>query len=147
MHALPRDVRRTVIGRVTAAVVVVVAGAVAGCGRPQADYSRVELVEVTGRVTLDGSPLAEATVVFRDPAGSFSWAVTDAEGRYRLKFDSVKEGVTPGRKTVLISSQPLSEEGFESADEKIPARYNRDSNLSVEVLNTAATHDFALTSD
>jgi len=157
---------RPLAGFALAVVAAIFAGGGAGCGRLQSDYSRVTLVEGGGRVTLDARPLAGVTVVFRDPEGSFAWGVTDGEGRYRLRFDSVKFGVTPGLKTVLITSQPLSEEGFEpagddaaaagplaerpdpdSAGERVPAKYNRRSTLSVEVTPATRDYDFALTSD
>jgi hypothetical protein len=132
-----------------------VAVSLAGCGGPRSDYSKLALVEVDGVVTLDGEPLSGATVVFRDPQGSFSAGVTDAAGHYRLQFDSVKSGVTPGRKTVSITTRPVGEGGEESgaeegepppAKERIPARYNRASTLEVEVTPSRRTHDFALES-
>ena len=37
----------------------------AGCGGSiEADYSKLDLVDVSGTVTLDGQPLSGATVVF-----------------------------------------------------------------------------------
>jgi len=77
---------------------------IAGYGGPKADYSKVSLVQVGGTVTLDGIPLADAVVTFEDENGQFSYALTDAAGRSRLRFDSVMNGVTPGPKLVRIST-------------------------------------------
>ena len=47
----------------------------AGCGNSP------PLGTVSGRVTLDGQPLAETTVEFQPASGSPAYGVTDAEGR------------------------------------------------------------------
>lgn len=53
---------------------------VSGCGSPYA------LNEVTGKVTLDGNPLDNATIIF-NPAGTGASAsgVTDASGVYKIR--------------------------------------------------------------
>src|SRR4051812_43631275 len=58
----------------------------AGCGKTDA-----ELAPVTGRITLDGRPLANADIVFQ-PEGSKppSAGRADANGRYELAY---KRGV------------------------------------------------------
>lgn len=131
----------------------------AGCSTgPRTDYSQVELVQVYGNVTLDGRPLPDAVVTFTDLAdGTFSFAMTDANGGYTLRFDSVKLGCTPGTKKVEISTRRRllglnvnEEEGDpdekKPAGELVPARYNKDTELKVEVSATSRNHDFALTS-
>lgn len=119
--------------------------AATGCGGPAADYSSLGLVNVSGTVTLDGSPLEGATVVFEAADGQFSSGVTDSGGRYTLRIDSDHTGVTPGEKIVRVTSRPLSEEWGEEGEEtgaeaaggpppeKIPARYNRESELRLTV--------------
>ena len=138
----------------------------AGCGGPKADYSKVSLVQVGGTVTLDGGPLADAVVTFEDENGQFSYALTDSAGRYRLRFDSVMNGVTPGHKLVRISTArripglndagggEAGEERGESADdaprkgptERVPSRYNQQSELRADVSAATTTQDFTLTS-
>jgi len=125
-----------------------------GCGGPTADYSALGLVNVSGTVTMDGSPLEGVTVVFEAADGQFSSGVTDAGGRYTLRIDSDHTGVTPGEKTVRVTSRPLSEEwgeeGEESAaevaggrsSEQIPVRYNRESELRMVV--PSETYDITL---
>jgi hypothetical protein len=128
-----------------------------GCSGPRSDYAKVDLISVGGTVTMDGSPLPDVTVVFEGDGGQFSFGKTDAAGRYELRFDSVKKGVTPGAKLVRITSRPVGEEegggeeGAESgvpagAREAIPRSYNVASTLRVNVSPKQRQHDFDLTS-
>lgn len=139
----------------------------AGCDTtPRMDYSSVGLVDAHGTVTLDGQPLPAAVVTFDSPEGTFSYGLTDAEGRYELQFDSDMQGVAPGPKTVRISttrkilglnSEDEGEEGEVSEEEaatptggadqeKVPAKYNEKSELTVEVTADRTQYDFDLTS-
>ena len=45
-----------------------------------------DIAYVSGRVTMDGKPLAQATVVFIPEDGRPAGARTDADGRYVLNF-------------------------------------------------------------
>lgn len=130
---------------------------VAGCGGPKIDYTKVDLVPAGGKVTMDGNPLPNVTVVFEADGGQFSAGKTDAFGQYELRFDSVKKGVTPGAKLVRITSLPVGEEEVSSeeiseggapvrAKETIPRFYNVESTLRVEVLPKQRQYDFNLTS-
>jgi hypothetical protein len=108
--------------------------------------------------------------------GMFAYAMTDASGSYELRFDSVMMGCTPGTKIVRISTTrrilglnaeegggegegELGEEeiGEESADggvasasssrvEQVPEKYNRESELTVEVAPGSEHYDFDLVS-
>lgn len=136
----------------------------AGCGiAPQADYGAVELIQATGTITLDGEPLPDAVVTFDSEDGQFSYALTDDSGSYRLNFDSVMKGVTPGKKIIRISTTRKvtglnsSEEGAsddegatpenaQRAAELVPAKYNRQSELTTEVTSEQTTYDFKLSS-
>ena len=126
--------------------------AAAGCfGPPRADYSDVGLVDVSGTVTLDGEPLEGAVVRFFDVGapGKYSFAQTDANGYYELQFNTEAAGVLPGGKEVLISTAATGPEvKGGGGPERVPARYNRDTEL-VEVVEegvSSQTFDFALTS-
>jgi hypothetical protein len=130
------------------------------------DYGSVDLVSVSGTVALDGKPLAGAVITFEDPEnGTYSFARTDSGGGYTLQFDSQMDGVIPGKKTVQISTtrnvlglkgeegveegESSSEEGDapKTAEEAVPACYNKESKLTLEVTSSTTTFDFDLKSD
>lgn len=141
---------------------------VAGCSTaPQADYGAVELIAASGTITLDGQPLADAVVSFDAEDGQFSYGQTDDSGKYVLQLDSVKKGVTPGKKTVRISTTRkilglnTDEEGGAEASgetesgapatnssdtERVPEKYNQKSELTAEVTSEQTTYDFELSS-
>lgn len=142
----------------------------AGCStEPRMDYGKADLVEVTGKVTLDGQPLGFAVVSFDSPDGQFAFAMTDSEGGYQLQFDTVKTGCTKGPKVVQISTnrkilglnvaddgaaeegdaaeETGLEDGSTSGPEKVPSCYNKESKLKVTVTDSDTTFDFALNSD
>lgn len=120
-----------------------------GCSRGDApDLGRVE-----GTVTLDGAPLADAFVEFRPDHGRPSSCRTDEQGRYRPIYIRAVAGVRLGLGTVIISTardeQPaLDPDGMPVAGmpERLPARYNADSMLRVDVRPGTNTFDFALES-
>ncbi len=132
--------------------------AVLGCGGPVGDYSKVDLVKASGKVALDGQPLAGAVVTFEDPTDdTFSYGLTDAQGRYVLQFDSEMKGVKTGKKVVRISttrkilglnSKPGQEEGADPDQrpkgEQVPERYNKKSELTADVTASQKTYDFDL---
>lgn len=130
------------------------------------DYGSVDLVSVSGTVTLDGKPLSGAVITFEDPEkGTFSFARTDSSGGYTLQFDSQVDGVIPGKKTVQISTtrkvlglkgeegeeegESSSEEGEtpKAVEEAVPACYHKESKITVEVTSSTTTFDFDLKSD
>ena len=124
----------------------------AGCqSTPTANYSDLELIEVSGQVTLDGIALKGARVEFESPDATRSTATTDARGRYRLMFDSRQPGCLPGEKIVRIRMAPAAadEEDPDAAPSSgvvIPARYHTESQLTAHVSAEQRTFDFALTS-
>ena len=119
---------------------------IAGCGP---DY---ELGRVSGVVTLDGSPLPQATVTFSRGEGRMAVGVTDEEGRYLLQYTHRQEGAEPGTHTVRITSQidAASGEGGLAAiagrPELLPARYHNKTDLTATVMPGSNTIDFNLTS-
>jgi hypothetical protein len=121
-----------------------------GCeSSPRADYSGLGLVEVNGRVTLDGIALSGARIEFESPNATRSTATTDAHGRYRLMFDSDMPGCLPGEKIVRIRMPSASAE-IENPDAApasgvvIPLRYNAESQLAANVSAQQKTFDFDL---
>ncbi|MGH7127649.1 MAG: carboxypeptidase-like regulatory domain-containing protein [Planctomycetaceae bacterium] len=136
-------------------------GLLAGCGpTPAANYG--PLVPAHGQITLDGQPLANAVVTFEAEDGQFAYALTDASGRYTLQVDSATNGIPPGRKTVRISTtrkilslNSTDEGGPESKErgrpkppppDRVPEKYNTNSELTVEVTADRSRYDFELLS-
>jgi hypothetical protein len=122
----------------------------------------VELVDVSGRITLDGEPLSGAIVTFDDPVDeTFSYGRTDEDGYYTLQFDSEMAGVKAGRKVVRISttrkllalsSNPGADEGGDpdagpKDKESVPEKYNKKSELTVDVTDDQSTYDFELSTN
>ncbi|HVJ88017.1 MAG TPA: hypothetical protein VM452_20300 [Caulifigura sp.] len=92
---------------------------------------------VHGKVTLDGKPLSNATLVFTpEKAGRSSLGRTNDEGQYKLLFNSDKDGAIVGPTRVRIT---VAEEYTDSKDrsrmrpELVPTKYNEQSELVVEV--------------
>jgi hypothetical protein len=131
-----------------------------GCGGPAADYSGLKLVNATGTVKLDGQPLPDAVITFDAPDGQFSYGMTNSSGSYSLQIDSEQKGVTPGEKVVRISttrkilglntsdgeSDPASAPKAAGGGEKVPAKYNKASELKVTVTPDKTQYDFDLSS-
>ncbi len=123
-----------------------------GCG----DRDGLPRRAVAGSVTLDGQPLDGGRIEFQ-PVGLEGTATGAAieRGLYRIGRD---QGPTPGRYRVNISAPvptgPSSEpedanpgRGQPGATERIPARYNAASTLTVEVKGDAGDpFDFTLDS-
>lgn len=76
-------------------LVILAAMSLAGCS-PSKESS------VTGRVTLDGSPLSQGTVAFEPQAGGMLAAgALDANGNYELLTNQL-DGLTPGKYRVKV---------------------------------------------
>jgi hypothetical protein len=132
-------------------VMMTVVALLAGCSTgPKMDYAKAGLVQVGGVVKLGGAPLANALVMFENPEnGTFSFARTDATGRYALMFDSVQPGVTKGPKTVRIKTAGSTGEDDPDAraaggKELLPACYHSASKLVVEVTGPSSDVNFDL---
>lgn len=127
--------------RLLVCVSVALSVSVTGCFRGP------ELGAVTGTVTLDGEPLANAEVVFQPPGGSPSVATTDSAGRYELEYTKDKPGAVLGTHTVRITAQTtkVDESGNEvQIPQRVPERYNYRSQLLREVKPGENKFDFDL---
>jgi len=74
-----------------------------GCtGGSTADYQGAK---VSGKVTLDGSPVTDASITFKPAVdgGTAAFGKTNDEGIYTLNSTSAKVGVTPGKYKVVIT--------------------------------------------
>jgi hypothetical protein len=117
---------------------------IVGCGGES-----YKVAPVSGRVTLDGKPLAKAHVHFapigsRDQVapGPTSQGQTDADGRYTLTLDSNRSpGAVVGKHKVYIitvdtqvTAADLPDAGVRpSRREILPDRYNQETKLTCEV--------------
>jgi hypothetical protein len=121
-------------------VLLLLSAVVAGCGE-----GGPQIAPVSGRVTLDGRPLASADVSFQpDEAQRASAGRTDADGRYQLMYKRGEPGALVGEHTVRIS---VSREIVRNPP-AIPARYDTQSELRREVKSGEDNvFDFELTSD
>ncbi len=148
--------RTRFLSRVAACAALGFAGlCVGGCGGGG-------MAPVSGKVTLDGQPLANVHVTFMpEGEGGASFAQTDSNGAYSLTHVSGSTGAVPGIHLVTIEEDEQEEEVYEPEVEtnerrvvkpkperpsRIPARYNSRSELREEVKAGSNQIDFALTS-
>lgn len=142
-----------------ASTLAFVSVASAGCFGVSTDYSKVDIAQVSGTVTLDGKPLTGVTVLFEAPDKTTAFGTTDSSGSYVLQFNTEKAGVTPGPKVVRIrgggfgedadAAEESEEEGAAPAPAAadVPACYNSDSKLQATVESGSQTMNFDLKSD
>lgn len=113
-------VRRVLLGgRLLGAVLAFLA--LAGCSGSS------DLVPVSGKVTLNGSPLPAVRVVFYQPGAgpdrSFH-AVTDAQGQYSLTtMQKDDKGVAPGQYTVTLTTAFADNEMQPIPKEQVPREF------------------------
>lgn len=117
----------------------------AGCG------NRSSSVEVVGKVTLDGQPLANGTISFVPADG----ATASAGGQ--IKDGTYSVAMPPGKKRVLISASKVvgkrqvyqgdpKSPVIDEVRELIPPQYNASSTLTADVDEERCKHDFPLKS-
>ena len=127
--------------------------------------SKTKVVPVSGRITLDDEPLAHAKVLFvpvveknqDNLLNVVSYGVTDEMGGFILQLDAGGDGAVIGKHIVFITTRQeeagskVDSAGKEfqlaQCDEKVPARYNRDTQLTYHVCECGnARADFELRS-
>lgn len=121
-----------------------------GCGGEK-EKGAQKLGAVTGKVTLDGNPVPDATVTFTSEKNLTSIGTTDAAGKYTATFGP-SAGVVVGENTVKITVATKQEHAADGtvktvAAVVIPEKYNTASTLKVTVKPGANTHDFDLKSN
>ena len=118
---------------------MLLAAVVAGCS----GGDRPTLGRVTGMVTLDGRPLADAAIVFSPISGGRqSIAVTDVAGHFEMIYIRDIHGAKIGQHEVSITTARE-----ESPRESLPARYNTETVLTAEVKSGTNDIPFKLTSE
>ncbi len=123
-----------------ACIVAIVASGGFGC-RP--GYQNVS--PVTGRVTLDGIPLAEAQVMFLPTNGRPSTGETNADGIYELAYTYKQKGAELGMHAVRVTTAYTRQDGT-VGPERVPKMYNQQSQLQHEVRRGRNTIDLPLVS-
>jgi len=91
-------------------VCLVAATGLVGCGE-----RGPELAQVTGKVTLDGAPVAAAAMTFRPMgnSGTTSYGGTNQDGDYTMAFTKDKVGVMPGEYFVDIETIKMKKRDIE----------------------------------
>lgn len=112
--------------------------AVSGCSK-----SNSQLATVHGRVTLDGQPLANTSVVFNMPGTSLSGGRTDKDGNYQLIYRRGMMGAPIGMNQVTI----MEDTHVTGHPQRVPPRYNEKTELQREVKPGDNEINFDLTSD
>jgi hypothetical protein len=123
-----------------AALLSVSLAACSGCGSKGTDAT----LKVTGTVTYNGAPVADASVTFTPEKGRPATGITDAAGKFTLTTFSKDDGAVPGRHKVTIAPNaskiepmPGTPEAATAAAGKppFPRRYSKleESGLSAEV--------------
>lgn len=100
------------------------------------------LPRVTGTVTLDGTPLADATVSFESAENTSRVATTGALGKFTLNIEESGESVI-GKYAVRIHT---TAEGDFFKGDGVPARYNEKTELVVDILDGKNDFNFRLDS-
>ena len=118
--------------------------ALVGCG---GSGDTPELGTVEGTVTLDGKPLANATVTFipqdteqRRPSN----AQTNESGEFELKYSREHDGAPPGK--YLVEIRTGGGEDDDVVKESVPANYNTNSELVRDVKSGHNEFEFKLES-
>jgi hypothetical protein len=116
----------------------------AGCGGTE----HPDVADVRGTVTLDGQPLANASIMFQPTtAGRPSLGTTDDQGNYTLLYLDGVEGAMLGTHKVVIRTEVPGEDGEPPVvREKLLPKYHNRSELTAEVAQGKNTIDFPLSS-
>ncbi|QDV25197.1 carboxypeptidase regulatory-like domain-containing protein [Aureliella helgolandensis] len=111
--------------------------------------SNENLSRVTGTIKLDGEPLPDAFVVFSPTTGgTTSYGRTGTDGRYEMMFSDSEKGAWIGENRVEISTGDVDPTMSGSGvRERVPAAYNKQSTLKVEVVAGGNEHNFDLNSE
>lgn len=128
---------------------------VAGCGGGVSD--KPTMGKVSGVVTLEGKPVAGATIEFnpdnsRATTGPRSSAVTDADGKFTLMGPGAEEGAVVGFHKVTITCPPKPGENSSSIDTSkapttpcsVPEKFGKIDTTDVSKEVMAGKNEFAI---
>lgn len=109
---------------------------------------------VTGVVTINGSPVQDATVTFAPVEGGRSAiATTQADGTYELHYTPGVKGAKRGSNTVRISTYSAPELDDDNSvvtpakPERFPPEYSLGRDITVDVKSGENTFDFEINAD
>jgi hypothetical protein len=109
---------------------------------------------VSGTITLDGEPLEGAQVtfdpLFSDGSPAYSKELTDENGYYEMWYQTDRKGVLIGEHTVYIQTeqhQQMEDGRNIVVPERVPARYNQETELKITVEKGKQEKNFDLTSE
>ena len=147
LAATARNYAITILPRVAIAGVLVYFAYWISSSLTSGGVARPPLGTVSGIVTLDGAPLANAAIVFQPEEGMESGVRipesigrTGADGRYSMIYVQGVLGAAIGTHRVKISATD------DKGDEKLPVNYNRKSELMAQVSAGDNNIDFPLKS-
>jgi len=104
-----------------------------------------ELADVSGVITLDGEPLANAGIMFQPEFGRPAFATTDSQGGYSLRYSEGSKGGAIGTNYVYIRTEIGSEDGGPPVvKEKLPVRYHEKTELTANITSGKNTINFEL---
>lgn len=133
--------------RLLSALTIVVL--VSGCGGAPDDMP--ELADASGTVTMDGKPLAGASVSFAPASGNRGASGrTDEEGRFVLSYGA-NDGCPLGEHKVSVSTREmlLDEYGGVNGmkEESVPVKYNARTTLTATVTEDSEINVFEFALD
>ncbi len=110
--------------------------------------------KVSGKVTLNGEPVPQASVMFEPvDGGRSSFGMTDADGTYQLTYMQENDGALVGEHLVRITTQrgakrddrgQITQAGVK---EKLPPEYNTESTQQVTVESGSNEINFEVATD
>src|SRR5690606_35570685 len=108
-----------------------------------------ETAPVTGRVTLDGTPLTSGVVFFVPVSGRGATGEIGADGTYRLGPYQPGDGAAVGtHQAAVFPKAPSPEFDAATSSQQVPARYQAPNTSGIEVEVVAGQtniHDLKLT--
>jgi len=128
-------------------LVLLTAVFLAGCGGSDG----LNRSSVSGAVTLDGQPVQEGSITFVPIEGTTGPMAFGKITNGQYSISAGDRGPVPGKHKVQIEAYrdagTTDSGGASLKDQVVPAKYNTETSLVVEIGRGSATHNFDLTSD